>query len=172
TGSDGSGADKFQLRRFASNAVIKKEPHALFNPDASSANASIANDLRDAQVRTLVLLPGTDVFAELDQLARTFFFKLGTHPGQLAALRDYHSEHAFACAPTHAGEIEHARAGLEVNRVDFLLDHQAPGFCDSSLTFVIADRHNPVCHAAQTLNQIGHVLSLWNRFKVIRAGEG
>src|SRR5882672_8667272 len=46
TGGDGSGADKFELGSFLTNAVVQEKAHALFYPDAAGSNASVPNNLR------------------------------------------------------------------------------------------------------------------------------
>src|SRR6266542_1388810 len=158
TGSDWRGTDKLELRHLAANAIEEKEAHAFFHADAARANPAIADDLRDAEIRTLILFPGAHVFTEFDQLARPFLFKLGTDPGELTSLWNDKREHALARAPAHAGEIEHAGAWLNVDRVDLLFGHQALRFRDTRLSLVITNGHRARSHATQTLNQIGHFL--------------
>ena len=107
-GGDWRGADKFELRRFQTNAVVKEEADALLDPDAACANPAIAKDLDDATIRALVFFPRANVSAELDQFTRAFFFELRAHPREFASLWNDQRKHAFASAPAHACEIEHA----------------------------------------------------------------
>src|ERR1041385_2322449 len=105
------------------DAIEKKKPDALFHADSASAYSAIVKNLSYPLIGTLVFFPGTNVRAEFDQLTRAFFFKFRTHPGNLATRRNHESEHAFAGAPLHASEIEHAGARLEINRLNAILAH-------------------------------------------------
>src|SRR5207253_2921510 len=116
--------------------------------------------------------PGAHVFAELDQLARAFFFELRTDPGEFAALRNHQSEHSLAGAPAHAGEVEHTRARLEIDGVDLLLAHQTLRFGDARLALVVGDWNDVGSHARQALNRIGKVLLLLDDCEVFGVGEG
>src|SRR5205823_3467532 len=107
-GRDWRRADKFKLRRFQTNAIVKKEADALLDPDAPCANPAIVKDFDDAAIRTLVFFPRANVSAELDQFTRALFFKLWAHPREFASLWNDQRKHALAGAPAHAREIEHA----------------------------------------------------------------
>ena len=108
-GGDRIGADVIERRRFGLDAVHDEEAQPLLDADAAGRDAAILEDLRDRAVRALVFLPGADVGAELDQLARPRLLEAGADPRELALGRDDGDEGTLALAPPHAGEIEHAR---------------------------------------------------------------
>src|SRR5436190_6696043 len=66
---DRIGADVVERRRFFLDAVEDEEAKAFFNADAAGRHTAILENLGDETVGTVVLLPGPDVVAELDQLA-------------------------------------------------------------------------------------------------------
>src|SRR5574341_411856 len=155
-GSNRRGAHEFQLRRGLANSVVKKEADAFLYANAPGPDSAIAKDLGDAPIWTLVLLPSANVSAELDQLARAFFLELRTDPREFAALRNDDREHAFAGAPAHAGEIEHAGARLDIHCLDLLLAHQPLRFGDARAPFVVSDRDDAVSNFFQPLDRLGN----------------
>src|SRR6185369_9013107 len=136
-------------RRGLSNPVVQKKSHALFDADSAGAHAAVLEYLGHALVRTLVLFPRANVFAHLNQLTRTLFFKLRTHPRDLTARGKHHREHSLARAPAHARVIKHAAARFDVDRVDVLFAHQLLRFVDSTLAFLHRDRNDVISHATQ-----------------------
>src|SRR5678816_353143 len=108
---------KLQYRRDLANAIEQEKPHAFLDANSPGAQSAIAKDFGYPLVGTLVLFPGTNVFAQCYQLAGALFFKLRAHPGDFAARRYYHSKHSLAGAPTHAGVIEHAGSRLDVEGI-------------------------------------------------------
>src|SRR5207253_1206264 len=124
TGGDRRRVHIFKPGRSLSNPIVEEKAHALFDSNPARADAAIFEYLRDAKIGTLVFFPGANVIrSDLDQLARAFFFKFWTNPGDVSALRNHQCEHAFTLAPTHAGEVVHAGAGLDVDRIHLLLAH-------------------------------------------------
>ena len=105
-------------------------------PDTADELNAVAKDLGDALVRTLVFFPGTDIVSNLNQFPRPLFLKFGTNPRNLSTGGNHHGKHAFARAPAHPGVIKHGRTRLNVECINTVLTHQAPGVFNSGPAFV------------------------------------
>jgi hypothetical protein len=112
-----------------------------------------------------VFFPGSDVGANLDQFAGPLFFKLGTDLGKFTALRDNDREHSLAAAPTHAGEVIHAGARLEIDCVDLVLLHQVLSFRNAGFAFIERDGHDAVRHLLELAKSL-RSFALLKRFRV------
>src|SRR6185436_9594614 len=121
----------------------------FLDADAAGRDPAILEDLCDRAVGAVVFLPGADVGAELDQLARPRLLEAGAHPRELALRRNDGDERTLALAPAYAGEIEHARAALDEDGVDAVVRHQPPRLVDARAPLVERDRHDPRGHRAQ-----------------------
>jgi hypothetical protein len=152
TRGHGSCAYKLQCRCGLANAIEQEKPHAFLDADSPGAQSAIAKDFGYPLVRTLILFPGTNVFAHCYQLARAFFFKLRAHPGDFAARRYHHGKHSLAGAPTHAGVIEHAGARLDVDGIDLVLAHQSPRLLNSGASLIQRDGHDVIHHPFKLTN--------------------
>lgn len=136
--------------------VVEEEPHALLNPDLPGGDASVPEDLRDGPPRIFVLLPGADIRAEADQLAGSALLELRGHPGDLAPCGQHRREHPLAAAPVHPGEVEEARARLEEDRVQMVVDHQPLGLLHPAPTLRVRDRYETCGHGAQRPDRVRH----------------
>src|SRR5688500_5654238 len=89
TGGYRSGINELQRWSCESNSIIKEEANSFLYAYCASANATILQDFRNPLIRTLVFFPGSYVFANFYQLARSLLFELWTDPGNFTS-RWYH----------------------------------------------------------------------------------
>ena len=159
-GGDRVGTDVLERGRRPADHVEEEEAHALLDADAPGRDAAVLQDLGHRLSRVLVLLPRADVGAEADQFASAPLLELGAHPGDLAARGDHGREHPLAAAPAHAGEVEQARARLEVEGVDSVVHHQRARLLDAAPPLVVGDRHDAAQHRRERTDRWRHVRPL------------
>src|SRR5262245_12163410 len=157
---DRVGADVLERRRFFLDAVEDEEAKAFFHANAARGDAAIFEDLRDQPVWAVVLLPGPDVFAEPDQLARTGFFERWAYPRQLAFGGNDRDEGTLAQSPPHAREVEQTRSAFEADRADVVVHHQPLRFLETSRSLGVRDRHDAVGHWPKRADRRRNVRSL------------
>src|SRR2546423_9219155 len=74
--------------------------------------------------------------------------------GQTQASSPHYRKHSLARAPAHAGEIQHATARLDVDRVDAILAHQLLRLLDPRFAFFERDGNDVGRHGSQTSNRL------------------
>jgi hypothetical protein len=92
-----------------------------------------------------------------DQLPGALLFEGGAHPRHLAFGREHADEGPFAQPPSHAGEIEQARAAFQNHRVDAVFGHEPPRLFDPRAPFIVGDRHDAGGHWLERTDRCGHL---------------
>ena len=160
TSGDRRPADDLQARRGRREAVAEDEAHRLLDADASAREAAIAQALRDALVRILVLFPGPDVGGSRKRsarhlLARAILLERRTDDEGLTLDRHDHRQQPFGNAPADVAEVDERRPAGQQDRVQLLRGHQAAGLLDPRAPLVHGDRPGLIAHRRQGCKTVG-----------------
>ncbi len=144
-GGDRRGAHRGDAGGRLADAIAEDEVDAFLDPQPPRRDAAVAQPLRDALVRALVLLPGSNVGGagertEGDLFARAVLFESRTHEEGFSFGRDHARKEPLAAAPADVGEVLQRRSLAEHNGVDPLFRHQPARLLDARPALVGGDR--------------------------------
>lgn len=130
-------------------------PSNMKMPGRAQAHHCIGGDphcsehIEQQAVGTLVLLPAMNKPVHLAEVANGALLECRSDIGQRSVGGQHGTDHAFARAPLHPGEVVQVTASVQVEGGDTLLSHQALGLGNARLVFVEADRLHALGHLRQ-----------------------
>ena len=137
-------ADEFELGNGSCDRISEDEPYRFLDSQCACRNSPVAQALRHALVRTLILLPHANVRrvclrAICELLFSSRQFKRRTSKKRLALGGQDHRKHPLAFPPLDSAEVAQRGARHEQNGVHSIRVHQTAGFLLALSSFLSGD---------------------------------
>ena len=130
-------------------AVDDKEPNGGFHGHHSRGDAPVAQTLNDSFNGVLVLIPRSDIAANLQGFAYGRFLKCRRYDDDLTANGNDRERDALGTTPPYSGEVVERRPGFDEKRLDFALTHEHLKLGDAGAPLLDRDRFRVSRHGFQ-----------------------